>query len=219
MNSFKSRVQNLAINSALFANFIALLQVLDDHSPDILRILTYHRVDDPRNNPQLYPGLSITPAAFTAQMEYLSTSSYQLISAQELISRLTDCRSKPLPPRSVLVTFDDAYQDFQEFAWPILQRLKMPAVLFVPTGFPDKPKKTFWWDTLYQILSNTKKQSVLTPVGDLLLENPQQKLAVYKHLCGFLTSLPHTETLKLVDYLSETLEISPAKIKFFPGKT
>ena len=57
-------------------------------------------------------------------------------------SRWTPCssttsRGAPLPPRAVLLTFDDGYRDNLENALPILRRHGYPAVLFVPIGFLD----------------------------------------------------------------------------------
>lgn len=210
MDTLKNRLTNLTINSSLFAHFVSLLQALDDQPSDILRVLTYHRVDVPENRPYLYPGLSVPPTAFTAQMEFLA-SSYKPISIQDILKRLSEHDPKPLPPRAVLVTFDDAYQDFQEFAWPVLKRLYIPAVLFVPTAFPDCPERSFWWDTLHHILSTTKKPILFTPLGEFPLTTRHQRIVAYKRIRSFLTLLPHEETLQMVDNLVNALEVSPAK--------
>lgn len=209
MSNLKTLLTTWTINSPLFVRFVNLLQAIDAQAPDILRVLTYHRIDNPQNRPHLYPGLSIPPAAFVAQMEYLASSSYNPISAQDLLIRLTDPNPKPLPPRAVLVTFDDGYQDFKEYAWSILQRFAIPAILFVPTAFPDHPERPFWWDTLHHILTTTNKQSISTFAGDLPLTTPQECTIAYNLLRDFLTSLPHDETLHTVEQLTAALEVSP----------
>jgi peptidoglycan/xylan/chitin deacetylase (PgdA/CDA1 family) len=38
---------------------------------------------------------------------------------------------------TVAITFDDAYVNFYEKAWPIIEDLKLPVSLFVPTGFVE----------------------------------------------------------------------------------
>lgn len=38
---------------------------------------------------------------------------------------------------SVVVTFDDAFRNFFEIAWPLLEERHLPAVLYVPVGFID----------------------------------------------------------------------------------
>jgi peptidoglycan/xylan/chitin deacetylase (PgdA/CDA1 family) len=45
--------------------------------------------------------------------------------------------TSPLPPSSVLITFDDGYRDNLENALDVLRRYGYPAVLFVPIGYLD----------------------------------------------------------------------------------
>src|ERR1051326_2578641 len=96
-------------------------------SPDRLWVLMYHRVDHPGTHPTLDPRLiSATPEAFEQQMQYVSAHQHAVTMAEVLES----CRTgSSLPSRSVLITFDDAYCDFAENAWPILKRHRLPATL------------------------------------------------------------------------------------------
>jgi peptidoglycan/xylan/chitin deacetylase (PgdA/CDA1 family) len=43
---------------------------------------------------------------------------------------------KPLPPRTIVLTFDDGFADFYSAAAPVMRRLGFPATLFVTTGYP-----------------------------------------------------------------------------------
>ena len=114
----------------------------------VLRILTYHRVlelsdpSDPRP-----ASVSATPATFDRQMRHLAKH-YRAVSAEEVLAAVRE--QSPLPRRAVLVTFDDAYRDFGEVAWPIMRRYHIPATLFVPTAYPDHPELEFWWDRLHR---------------------------------------------------------------------
>lgn len=44
---------------------------------------------------------------------------------------------------SMMITFDDADSDFQEYAWPVLIKNKLPAVIFAPVDFIGTDKR-FW---------------------------------------------------------------------------
>ncbi len=88
--------------------------------------------------------MTVPRQAFALQIEFLAKN-YHLISLKRVLEALTTGRQ--LPRKSVLITFDDAYLDFQEFAWPILKRNGAPAVLFVPTAYPDS-SMPFWWDRI-----------------------------------------------------------------------
>jgi peptidoglycan/xylan/chitin deacetylase (PgdA/CDA1 family)/glycosyltransferase involved in cell wall biosynthesis len=109
-------------------------------------VLTYHRVGDAGSGP---PGIvSCTPEQFERHMRWLGRSG-RAVALDALLRARTEGR--PLPRGSVLVTFDDAYEDFRDEAWPVLRRHGVPVTLFVPTAFPDSDRR-FWWDRLFAAL-------------------------------------------------------------------
>ena len=174
MKQAAKRLARSLVDSTAVTTLVSLLERTDKQQCNLLRIVTYHRVDHPESRPSLYPRVTVTPEAFAAQMQFLATH-YQPISLPELLDA-PDNKPNALPPRAVLVTFDDAYCDFAEQAWPIMQRHNIPATLFVPTAFPDHPERIFWWDRLYQALRTTARRDVLlTPVGDLPLKTAEQR--------------------------------------------
>ena len=46
-------------------------------------------------------------------------------------------RGEPVPPKSVVITFDDGYASVYEHAWPMLRQLEIPATIFLASGFID----------------------------------------------------------------------------------
>jgi peptidoglycan/xylan/chitin deacetylase (PgdA/CDA1 family) len=114
----------------------------------MLRVLTYHRVADPGRTPELDPALiSATPEVFHKQMKHLRRW-YAPVGLAEVLHAYRGGRR--LPPHAVHVTFDDAYLDFAENAWPILRELDIPVTLFVPTAYPGQRARAFWWDRLHR---------------------------------------------------------------------
>jgi peptidoglycan/xylan/chitin deacetylase (PgdA/CDA1 family) len=95
-----------------------------------LRVLMYHKVNDLWPNPTTVP-----TAVFAQQMSLLGELGYVSVSLDAVLAHYLD--GAPLPPRAVLLTFDDGYRDNLENALPILRRHGYPAVLFVPIGFLD----------------------------------------------------------------------------------
>src|SRR5262245_12968027 len=127
------RFASMVVNSVAFENFVAVLENTGGERPNFLRVLTYHRVDEPNANPWMDPGLiSAAPEAFEAQMKYLAAN-YQPVSALDVIHAYETDRQHTLPDRAVIVTFDDGYGDFAKYAWPILKLYHIPTILFVPT--------------------------------------------------------------------------------------
>jgi peptidoglycan/xylan/chitin deacetylase (PgdA/CDA1 family) len=54
---------------------------------------------------------------------------------------------KPLPPRPVVVTFDDGYRSVFDVARPILQRYRIPAAMFICSE-PVERRRLFWFDAV-----------------------------------------------------------------------
>ena len=164
------RLSLRAANTTAFSRFLNLLERVELRRRNLLAVLTYHRVDHLASRPNLYSGLiSATPPAFARQMEYLAAN-YHVVSMQELLD--VQRADRTLPPRSVMITFDDAYRDFAEHAWPVLKQYGLPVTLFVPTHFPDHPERTFWWDRLHHALGwTTCPDGFDTPIGRLPLRH------------------------------------------------
>jgi len=163
---------------------------------DQLAVLTYHRVDEPADD--LYPGLiSATPADFAAQVGWLARS-YNLVSLADVLARREG--GPALPPRSVLITFDDAYRDFATHAWPALRAHGVPVALFVPTAFPGDPTRAFWWDRLHRALTGaTHVEPVATPLGELQVATADDRRATFRRLRSAFKDLPHDEAMAAVD--------------------
>jgi peptidoglycan/xylan/chitin deacetylase (PgdA/CDA1 family) len=106
-------------------------------SARLLRVLTYHRITEPDADPEPSPSLlSATPSDFAQQVDYLNVH-YHIVSIEEVLDAVRG--GTRLPPRSLLLSFDDAYRDFAEHAWPVLRERGLPATLFVPTAIPMRP--------------------------------------------------------------------------------
>lgn len=91
-----------------------------------LPILMYHHVSP-------LPGLvTISPDNFRAQMDWLARNGYHTASCADLEAFLG---GKPLPSRTVMVTFDDGYLDNYVHAYPTLRRNGQHAVLFAVTDW------------------------------------------------------------------------------------
>jgi peptidoglycan/xylan/chitin deacetylase (PgdA/CDA1 family) len=135
---------------------------------------------------------------------------YRAVSMPEVLDAIA--RNVPLPQRSVLITFDDAYTDFAEFAWPILKQFRLPATLFVPTAYPDHPELTFWWEKLYQAFANTTRPLLSeSPLGPLPLATPGQRLQSLLAMIQYVPTRPHDTGMRLVDSVCAQLGEQPAR--------
>ena len=207
MLSTLKRMTLPATNTEAFSGFLNLVERLGNKGADYLGVLTYHRVDNASNSCELYPGLiSATPKAFARQMEYVAHHCH-VVSLSELLDAVRSPKS--IPPRSVMITFDDAYDDFALNAWPVLKHYNLPATLFVPTGFPDCPEREFWWDRLYRALHTASRQHDLaTPVGSMQLRTPRDRDQAFRRMRKVVKALPHAKGMQLVDDICDAMNAS-----------
>ena len=84
-------------------------------------ILMYHYIRD-YQNPRDPVGinLSIAPALFAQQMQYLSSHGYTPITLDKLAAIFAGKAHAPAKP--IVLTFDDGYKDLFTAAFPILKR-------------------------------------------------------------------------------------------------
>jgi peptidoglycan/xylan/chitin deacetylase (PgdA/CDA1 family) len=106
------------------------LGVANDDAERTLRVLMYHKVNDLTPNPTTVP-----TGVFAEQMSLLERLGYTPVSLDAVREHYLE--GAVLPPRAVLITFDDGYRDNLENALPVLREHGYPAVLFVPVGYLD----------------------------------------------------------------------------------
>lgn len=96
-------------------------------------ILTYHKID-----PRREIGInSLSPENFRLQLQFLHENGYQTVTFKEILEQ------KELPPKPVILSFDDAYASVFDFAAPLMQEFNMRGIIFVISGFIGKANS---WD-------------------------------------------------------------------------
>ena len=98
---------------------------------DVL-VLCYHAV-----SPTWPAPLSVTPERFERQLTTLVKRGYVGATFDRAIH-------DPPAMRTVVVTFDDAYESVLTLGAPILERLGLPATVFVPTAHPGTGEPMAW---------------------------------------------------------------------------
>ena len=93
-----------------------------------LTILMYHRVDAMPPDTR-FPKNFVSPTLFGEQIEALLGWGYEPITFRQWIAYRD--HAARIPRKPFIVTFDDGYVDFAANAWPTLQRLRVPATVFV----------------------------------------------------------------------------------------
>jgi len=107
----------------------------------LVPILCYHNL-----GPQSKGRLLLGAAQFEQQMRYLKAQGYRVISLSDFLDWMQ--LKRQLPKRAVVITFDDGYRAFREYAYPVLKELGFPATLFVYTDYVGAGRNALSWDEL-----------------------------------------------------------------------
>jgi poly-beta-1,6-N-acetyl-D-glucosamine N-deacetylase len=83
---------------------------------------------------------TISLADFARQMQFLIENGFAPLSLDRYIEKV---KMGGLNEQSLALTFDDGYTGFAENAMPVLERLKIPAAVFIPTAYVGKYNE---WD-------------------------------------------------------------------------
>jgi peptidoglycan/xylan/chitin deacetylase (PgdA/CDA1 family) len=141
----------VAIAGLLGAALLAWLRIWRIESrPDRIVALLYHRLVSPQefeSFPPLARNFAIPAERFRAQLRLLKQTGYTPVTMDAVVDAIE--QGAPLPPRPVLVTFDDGCESVHRLALPILREEGVPALLFVTTdpgawifhGTPDAQRR------------------------------------------------------------------------------
>jgi peptidoglycan/xylan/chitin deacetylase (PgdA/CDA1 family) len=122
--------------ASLHEYFVTRLEVVPLGRRNLtLPILMYHYIRTPPSIKSDYIGykLSVSPADFTTQMDWLSQHGFHPVDFND-VRAYFDGR-QPLPSNPIVITFDDGYADLYTTAYPILAAHGFKAVAYIVSGF------------------------------------------------------------------------------------
>ena len=133
--------------------------------PDGIPVLNYHQINDVDENM-----LTVSTEEFETQMVWLKELVYLAVTASELADALEG--KGTLPPRPVLITFDDGYIDNYKCAFPILKKHDMKAIIFLISEYVSLYPNYLTWEQLAEMQtagvefgSHTVDHNVLTELS------------------------------------------------------
>jgi peptidoglycan/xylan/chitin deacetylase (PgdA/CDA1 family) len=160
-------------------------------------VLIYHQVGRQSPDPV---HVNVPAERFAAQMEELRAR-WNPVSLDGLVKGLAEGN---LPRRSVAVTFDDGYAGVLHHALPILERWKIPAAVFLPTGSLGA-KAEFWWDELQRIIWEAKGDPAgwkwLAEEARVRLRPSAAREDAYRYLNEQIRVLPPKRIIRELDRL------------------
>lgn len=105
-----------------------------------ISILMYHQVGDFAPM-QAHRSTYCHYRRFESQMAFLHRFRFNVLGMDRALACLRG--ERPIPPRAVVLTFDDGYENFYEYAWPALSRYGFPAIVYLLSGLIGRPSGWF----------------------------------------------------------------------------
>ncbi len=114
-------------------------------------ILMYHYLSiPPAEADTIRLDLSVRPEQFESHLAYLRQAGYETISLEQLAFALSG--QGDLPPKPIILTFDDGYRDNYDHAFPILRKYGYRATFFLFTEPIDfLSEKYLSWDMVKEM--------------------------------------------------------------------
>ena len=103
----------------------------------VVPIITYHNVTDGKNALN-----NVTPASFAVQMKFLKKHYYNVISFDDYV--LGTKKGRAFGRNTVVIHFDDGYEDNYTNAFPILKTYRFPASIFIVSDSVGTPNFITW---------------------------------------------------------------------------
>ena len=146
----------LTILFILIIGFIALVVWLQGQY--VVPILMYHNITSADTKPLIVIGhLSkgklrlncVSPQSFDRQLGFLKDHGYHVISLDEYVQRKK--ANEWFSHKTVVITFDDGYEDNYTNAFPILKKYHFPATIFLISDYVGKSPDFLSWEQVKEM--------------------------------------------------------------------
>jgi peptidoglycan/xylan/chitin deacetylase (PgdA/CDA1 family) len=140
-------------------------------------ILLFHRVDS------IYDVFTepLNPAYFEQIILWLSKK-YVFVDLKKALSNPAQLKGN-----EVVITFDDATQDFQDFAWPILKKYDVPVTVFVPTAYPNH--SPIWNNQVFECFLFAQNKNVEVDFQGVVFQLSLTKEKIYEEAFSVINHL------------------------------
>lgn len=121
----------------VFTRLDASLQSAQVHFRDQVVILMFHGLGRRAH------GDIITPKGFAAELQAMRRAGLQFVSLSQVAQFLSG--RAPLPPNAVAITFDDGLASVYTYAYPALERARVPFACFLVAGRVGRDPADLSW--------------------------------------------------------------------------
>jgi peptidoglycan/xylan/chitin deacetylase (PgdA/CDA1 family) len=155
-----------------------------------LTVAMFHRVL-PRDSAEWSsadPTYTVSDRLFAECLQFFKRH-YNVVSLPSLLAAASGGRR--LPPRPLLITFDDGWADNEEVALPLLRRAELPAVVFVVSSTINEGDGPWWQETLFAAWRAGRLSANATALQDAIGDDTRSCLTTFDGVLSLAARLVH----------------------------
>lgn len=146
---------------------------------------------------------------FLSQMRFVKKKC-NVLSIDDVVDLVIN--NEKFPPMSVVVSFDDGFENNYSIAAPILSDLKIPAVFYITSGIVST-QLMFWVDSIEDCINLTQENKlrlILDTECEFGLTSSEQKIQALHAIKGFCKKQPASEKDRVINRLVEGAKVEPS---------
>lgn len=147
-------------------------------------VLTYHSTLPPQT-PLISVPHHLDGDLFHDQMRYLASSGFNCVSLQQIAEYI---KNRSIPSRTVAITFDDGFYNNFSVAFPILERYRIPATIFIAAGYIGSTRLN-WPEELAILLTLASVSRLKIADRDLVIASSSDKAVAYEQIARHFSTL------------------------------
>lgn len=167
------------------------------------RILMYHRFA------QKSDARRLGADTLAQHLKILRDRRFNILPLTEVAARLE--QGDAMPPHTVVITVDDGYADFHQWAYPVLSRYGAPATIYVTSDFIDG-RQWLWPDIVEYILHTSRHRELSTSVGGKLthfeFRSPAALRAAWSEMGTYCLSVSNEAKLAFIRQIAAELDVT-----------
>ena len=185
---------------------------VDNNNKIALPIIMYHHISEKSSSLGNYV---VSPEQFENDLKYIKELGYTTISVDELI-KFSEGKFD-MPEKAIMITFDDGYLSFYEYAYPLLKKSNMKAVLSIIGKYTDLYSECDDHNVNYAHVT-WNNISEMSKSGLIEIENHTYDMHILSERKGCTIKSGESEDCYKTT-LSSDLTIVQEKVKNATGKT
>jgi len=159
-------------------------------------VITYHGIYEGQKNLNNMPDTFVHINDFYSQLHFLKKN-YRILDPSEFLTLVRTGSS--FPPDTALLTFDDGYESFYHLAFPILEKLGLNPLVFLPSKYIEE-HIPFWFDLVWYFIKCAELDNIKEHSGFLHIpmEQDNRQSFAYSWLHELKKMIPD-ERNKIID--------------------